>query len=322
MYVFVCSSFAMEKDYAENFLISVHSSFKQKAGMITEDEAIRHVAIGMSSIRNWSPFYQGFCKDMLEIATSNNFQRLADQMLVSLRDRTIFSHSIPRYLIRNAFFIAVSKGNIPLMHCLLKANKKLINEEYGYGRTALLIAAENENLPLAQALVQAGANLNVVHEDKAKNPLIEAARTNNIKAIRVLLEVGAQPDLLLFPLYGPIKRKYKLFDKRNALMIAACGGNYEAVQVLLDGVPNQTAQSMFAQLHAIDTTYFHILPIELASLVNCHFKVQADPHVRSMLNLTLFDLLIAQRDGILPEKREQHERIIAFVQSRMNRIVI
>lgn len=318
VYSTVAMQWKMNEQVAQDFLISTHGSFKRNIGRITEDEAIQHVTNGIMCINKWSPHYQNFCKDMLEIATTNNFPRLFDQMLVCLKDHNFFSHSIPRILIRNAFFIAVSKGNIPLIHCLLKANKKLINEEYGDGRTALFIAAENENISLAQALVQAGGNPNVIHKDKVKNPLIEAARTNNVTAIRTLLMVGAQPDLLVLHLYGASKRKYELYDKRNALMVAASAGNYEAVQTLLDGVPSPKNQSLFGQLHAINTTYFHILPIELASLVNYYFKVQADPHIRSMLKMTTLDILFAQRSMLMPAQREQNERISALVQSRMN----
>lgn len=266
------------------------------------------------SISGNSSTYKDYCKSTLESAAQNNQMQLAECMLTALEKCSLFTKTISKKYIKDAFFIAVKKGNIPLVKRILVANKKIVNQEMA-GKTALFMAADQNNLPLALVLLEAGANPNhrskpfALYIDPQQNsnshargshymeestPLFYAACVNDVPAIRLLFEIGANPDSLINP------RKKRPF-KRTALMQAIIHGNYEAVKALVHGIPYPMERSPYAKLSFLKNSYFHFLPHDLGIELNKYYRVHADPNVSNKSGMTPFACAILYREEKIKE---------------------
>lgn len=269
-----------------------------------------------------------FCTKKLEYAAEHDFLVLADQMLSRLEESLLpfpFTQKDPNRLFRKAFFIAIQKGNIPLVKLFLKKRKDIykecmeINDENPTYVCALDIAAQYGNLELAQVLVQAGNNPNHSPRAGRDTPLNMAIRDYNMPAIRTLLLVGADPDFFIEYKCGKEHRK----EDFNALMEATIHRKgYEAFELLLKGVeypPNLFVNLMLVLKKRKKKTYFYLLPNDLfsscASYLAPHFKIQADPTVKSASGRTISDLL--NMHAFLAGRKKPDD-MIALLQSKID----
>lgn len=170
-------------------------------------------------------------------------------------------------------------------------------------RLPLMSAIDTDNLAAIPVLIERGARVNERNRKKL-TPLMFAALKNNSQAISTLLMNNADPDL-------------KTDNGNTALILAANLGHYESVNMLVNGILNPEALSLFRNLQRDKENYFHYLPAEICQMLSQLCALKADVHQKNIFKADALKVALeAQKNNKDADKINNYAKIIHLLKSR------